>query len=124
MWRWLIVIGTAAVLAGGAFCAMQQQVPTAAPKNFAIQQQVPTAASKTLAIQQSAWLACAVDDDCVVVASVCPDFYWSVNAKYAAASMAQNDQLAAAVTCGPPPNNIRPLRPHCLAGQCVLPRQP
>lgn len=80
--------------------------------------------SKQMDVKQNEWLLCANDDDCAVVDSACPGFFWSVNVKYVADNAAQNDRIRPLIECGPPPNNIRPLRPKCQAQQCVMPRQP
>ncbi len=80
--------------------------------------------SAQLAYKHTLWLTCAADDDCVIVPSVCPGFFWSINARFVADNVAQNARLAPLIDCGPPPNHTRPLRPYCQSGQCVMPRQP
>lgn len=79
---------------------------------------------KQMDVKQNEWQICATDDDCAVVDSACPGFYWSVNVKHVADNAVQNDRIRPLIECGAPPGNIRPLRPKCQAQQCIMPRQP
>jgi hypothetical protein len=69
---------------------------------------------------EESWSSCQADADCVVVGSVCPNFYWAINRAYifenAARNAAERGNLDCAVSF-----QSRPERATCQAGQCHIP---
>ena len=66
------------------------------------------------------WTSCQADADCVVVGSVCPNFYWAIHRDYVFENAARNAADRGRIDCAPSFQS-RPRRATCQKGQCQLP---
>lgn len=73
-----------------------------------------------LATEES-WASCQVDADCVVVGSICPNFYWAINRAYVFENAARNAAERGNLDCAPS-FQARPKRATCVQGQCSMPQ--
>ncbi|MBP7252613.1 MAG: hypothetical protein KBA75_03905 [Alphaproteobacteria bacterium] len=67
------------------------------------------------------WTSCQVDADCVVVGSICPNFYWAINRAYVFENAARNATERGNLDCAPS-IQARPKRATCMQGQCSVPQ--
>lgn len=76
--------------------------------------------SQAVAAADDSWTHCQVDADCVVVGSVCPNFYWAIHRDYVFENAARNAADRDRIDCVPSFQS-RPRRATCQKGQCQLP---
>lgn len=67
------------------------------------------------------WTSCKTDADCVVVGSVCPNFYWAINRAYVFENAARNASERGTVDCAASFQS-RPQSAACKEGQCQAPQ--
>lgn len=73
------------------------------------------------AADPASWTSCEQDADCLVVRSICPNFYWAVHWQFSLANAARNaDEGQNDGTCAPS-FQPRPTVARCVQGQCTLP---
>ncbi len=66
------------------------------------------------------WTLCQSDSDCVVVGSICPNFYWAVHRDYVFANAARNAELRGGADCAPS-FQPRPNAASCQNNHCQIP---
>jgi len=72
------------------------------------------------AVEPQSWTVCQTAQDCVVVGSLCPNFYWAINRQFVFANAARNAEQAGALDCSISFQS-RPKAAQCIVGQCVIP---
>ena len=72
------------------------------------------------AVEPQGWTACQTARECVVVGSLCPNFYWAINRQFVFANAARKAEQAGGLDCGVSFQS-RPKAAQCIAGQCVIP---
>ena len=78
-------------------------------------------ASPVAATEPASWSSCEQDTDCLVVRSICPNFYWAVHWQFSLANAARNaDEGQNDGSCAPS-FQPRPQSARCVQGQCTLP---
>ncbi len=69
---------------------------------------------------EDSWTSCRVDKDCIVVGSICPNFYWAINRTMVFENAARNASERGNVDCAVS-FQTRPKHATCLQGQCHIP---
>lgn len=78
-------------------------------------------ARPAIAEEPSTWSSCERDTDCVVVRSVCPNFYWAVHWRFTLDNAARNAVDSGDDGMCAPSFQPRPHSARCVQGQCTLP---
>ncbi len=73
------------------------------------------------AAEIASWSSCERDADCLVVRSICPNFYWAVHWEFSFANAARNAEAGEGDGMCAPSFQARPQSAHCVQGQCTLP---
>ncbi len=73
------------------------------------------------AAEPASWSSCERDADCLVVRSICPNFYWAVHWQFSFANAARNADAGDGDGMCAPSFQARPSAAQCVQGQCTLP---
>lgn len=66
------------------------------------------------------WTSCQTEHDCIVVGSICPNFYWAINRVFVFDNAARNASERGNLDCAVSFQS-RPKRATCQQGQCQIP---
>lgn len=66
------------------------------------------------------WTSCRRDNECVVVGSICPNFYWAIHRDFVFANAARNSELRGTADCAAS-FQPRPQQATCQQGHCQIP---
>lgn len=80
-----------------------------------------TVAPPAAAAEPVSWSSCERDADCVVVRSICPNFYWAVHWRFTLDNAARNAVDSGDDGMCAPSFQPRPPSARCVQGQCTLP---
>lgn len=66
------------------------------------------------------WASCRTDADCMIVGSICPNFYWAINRHYVFANAARNALERGGTDCAVS-FQPRPEAVACRENRCTMP---